>query len=245
MPCICNVCTSPGRMDPASSAARITARCAKPLGAVKPLDRPSWFTAVDASDTRPGGIRSASIASSTKTPIASPRTYPSADASRVLHLPSGESIPAAKNVAVALCATMECAPHAAARSISPFHNSVAAMCVETMEELHAVSTESAGPCMPKTKHRRPAAQLRVFPVAMYGCTGSAAPGPPWFQNGMMCECWYPWSAMPTNAPHPTDPHPLPSRSSPREDSVHSSAARACINISKSWRCCGSINSASV
>ena len=34
VPCICNVCTSPGRMDPASSAARITARCAKPLGAV-------------------------------------------------------------------------------------------------------------------------------------------------------------------------------------------------------------------
>ena len=56
VPCICNVFTSLGRMDPASSAARITARCAKPLGAVKPLDRPSWFTAVDASDTRPGGI---------------------------------------------------------------------------------------------------------------------------------------------------------------------------------------------
>ena len=35
---------------------RESPRVRQTAGAVKPLDRPSWFTAVDASDTRPGGI---------------------------------------------------------------------------------------------------------------------------------------------------------------------------------------------
>ena len=57
----------------------------------------------------------------------------------VLHRLSLESMPAAKNVAVALWAMMECAPHAAARSISPPHSAVVAKWVLTMEEEHAVS----------------------------------------------------------------------------------------------------------
>ena len=54
-------------------------------------------------------------------------------------------------------------------SISPFHNAVVARCVETIEEEQAVSTDNAGPCMANTKHIRPAAQLKVLPVAMYRC----------------------------------------------------------------------------
>jgi hypothetical protein len=65
----------------------------------------------------------------------------------VLHLEAGLSMPAAKKVAVAEDSTMECAPAAAARSTSPPHSAVAARCELTMEEEHAVSTDSAGPCI--------------------------------------------------------------------------------------------------
>ena len=116
MPCICSVCKSAGLSAPALRAMDITACCARPLGAVSPLERPSWFTAVDAiiipdSETK---LTPVARASRIKTPIASPRTYPSAAASIVLHRLSGESIPAAKNIAVASWAMTECAPHAAA-----------------------------------------------------------------------------------------------------------------------------------
>ena len=109
MPCIWRVCKSAGLSAPALRAMDITACWASPLGAVSPLERPSWFTAVDEIITAQSmsKVRSAAQASIIKIPIASPRTYPLASASIVLHRLSGDSIPAAKKVAVASTAMIE------------------------------------------------------------------------------------------------------------------------------------------
>ncbi len=68
---------------------------AGPLGTVSPLLGPSWLTAeprTTASTESPS--RSASLSRlSTTTPQPSPRTYPSAAASKVLQRPSGANIP--------------------------------------------------------------------------------------------------------------------------------------------------------
>ena len=83
-----------GATPACASAARITASWAGPLGAVRPLLRPSWLTAVPRITAR---MRSPSACASerrlsTTTPQPSPRTKPSADASKVLQRPSGASI---------------------------------------------------------------------------------------------------------------------------------------------------------
>ena len=78
-----------------ASAARSTACCAGPLGTVSPLLAPSWLTAEPRTTASTGSpSRSASVSRlSTTTPQPSLRTYPSAPASKVLHWPSGDSMP--------------------------------------------------------------------------------------------------------------------------------------------------------
>ena len=74
----------------------MTRFCAGPLGTVSPVLVPSWFAA-DPSTTPQ--IRSPSAWASlsrfrTTIPHPSPRTKPLAEASKALHCPSGDSIPA-------------------------------------------------------------------------------------------------------------------------------------------------------
>ena len=78
----------------------MTPCCAGPLGAVKLLLLPSWFTAEPkmqamAEEDVPSCVISCSIAEAQ----ASPLTYPSAALSRVLQRPSGASMPARLNMA--------------------------------------------------------------------------------------------------------------------------------------------------
>ena len=78
----------------------MTASWAGPLGAVRPLLRPSWLTAVPLITAR---MRSPSASASlsrfkTTTPQPSARTNPSAAASNTLQRPSGASIRAFESV---------------------------------------------------------------------------------------------------------------------------------------------------
>ena len=78
----------------------MTPCCAGPLGVVKLLLLPSWFTAeprmqATTDDDMPSWVISCSMADAQ----ASPLTYPSAALSRVLQRPSGASMPARLNMA--------------------------------------------------------------------------------------------------------------------------------------------------
>ena len=73
----------------AAAAARTAAMIscwAGPLGAVRLLDRPSWLMALPRSSSPKDSRLAASAGASAMAVHASPRTYPSADASRALHL---------------------------------------------------------------------------------------------------------------------------------------------------------------
>ena len=65
--------------------------CAGPLGAVREADLPSWFTAPPTTATTPPAEEEEE---SRRHCTASALVYPFAEASSVLHLPSGASIPA-------------------------------------------------------------------------------------------------------------------------------------------------------
>ncbi|MEQ1506347.1 MAG: hypothetical protein ABMB14_29220 [Myxococcota bacterium] len=142
--------TSDGSTPAFRSAARITACWAAPFGAVSPLLRPSWFTAVPritATIRSPSASASASRFSTTR-PAPSPRPYPSADASNVLHRPSGDSAPSFEKYTVGSGAHSRFAPPASPTSISPRRSASTARWTDTSDELHAVSTVIAGPVNP-------------------------------------------------------------------------------------------------
>lgn len=118
-----------------------------PCGAVKPLLRPSWFTAEPASiactnagsttDARPSRI-------ATRKP--SPRPYPSASAPNDLQRPSGASACTCVMAAVAPSGSSTAlAPAAAAKAHSLLRSAVAARCAATRELLQAVLVGTHGP----------------------------------------------------------------------------------------------------
>ena len=74
----------------ALAAVRRSTSCAGPFGAVRLLDLPSWFTAVPKMTER---ISSLEHSPSATTTVPSPRPYPSAMLSKVLHRPSAASAP--------------------------------------------------------------------------------------------------------------------------------------------------------
>ena len=88
VPCICSCDTCLPSRFPACMACLMTPCWEGPLGAVRLLLRPSWFTALPERRIRPGSMPSGTADAGTNIahPTASARTYPSADASKVLHL---------------------------------------------------------------------------------------------------------------------------------------------------------------
>ncbi len=81
-------------------------------------------------------------------PQPSPRTKPSAAASKVRHRPVGESIPMRAKDIVVLAPSMRVTPPASARSHSPSRRAWQARWTATSEEEHAVSSATQGPCSP-------------------------------------------------------------------------------------------------
>ena len=146
----------------------MTRFCASSLGTVSPWLAPSWFIAAPRMTPQ---MRSPSASASarrfrTTMPQPSPRTYPFAEASNVLHRPSGDNIPAFPRSSSSRPDRIVCTPPASARSASPRNRADTAWCTATSDEEHAVSSAIAGPSRPSAKATRPMAVLKDVPVTV-------------------------------------------------------------------------------
>ncbi len=93
VPCASTTSTSAADSRALASAARITRCWEGPLGAVRPLDAPSWLTALPLTTARTGcPLRRASDSrSTTSMPTPSAQPVPSASAENARHRPSTDS----------------------------------------------------------------------------------------------------------------------------------------------------------
>src|SRR5688572_902810 len=107
-----------------------------PFGAVRPLLRPSWFTADPriTAITRSPSDTASQRRLSTITPPPSPRTYPSAPASNVRQRPPLDIILACENTRVGSADSNRLTPPANARLHSPRLKLLTARCVATSDD---------------------------------------------------------------------------------------------------------------
>ncbi|CEZ57124.1 Uncharacterised protein [Mycobacterium tuberculosis] len=98
----------------------ITSRCASAFGAVMPLDRPSELVAEPrtTASTRSWSRTASANRLSTTTPQPSPRTNPSALASKLLHRPVGDSADHLDSAMAVNGDKVSCTPPANATSVS-------------------------------------------------------------------------------------------------------------------------------
>ncbi len=150
VPCASTASTSDGNSPAEASAARITRCCAGPFGAVRPLDAPSWFTALPRStpSTRRPLARASESRSSSSSPAPSPQPVPSASAENALQRPSAARPRWWANSTNAVGAAMTVTPPASAIEHSPDRSDCAARCRATSDDEQAVSTVTAGPSSP-------------------------------------------------------------------------------------------------
>jgi hypothetical protein len=163
VPCASTTSTSWGSSPALASARRMTRCWAGPLGAVSPLEAPSWLTAVPrtSAQTRCPLRRASDSRSSTSTPAPSDQPTPSARAENDLQRPSlALAGNPAKNSGVAMTVT----PAASARPHSPARSAWHARCSATSDDEQAVSSVTAGPSRPSTYARRPETTLLANPV---------------------------------------------------------------------------------
>ena len=139
----------------------ITASCASPLGAVSELERPSWFAALPwriiEFDTNVCLHNRICIIP------ASARTYPSADASRVLQWPSAESILDISNIKEERSSSVRFIPprqHPRMWVSNVRWN----MVTQIKADEQAVSTHTLLPLSAKVYEIRPLATLAIVPV---------------------------------------------------------------------------------
>src|ERR1017187_2694017 len=102
---------------------------------------------------------------STTTPHPSPRTKPSAEASKVLHRPSAAIMCDFEKLISSSGARITLTPPARAIRQSPSRRLGQARETATREEEQAVSSEMLGPCKPRVNDTRPEATLWQVPVA--------------------------------------------------------------------------------
>ena len=199
--------------EAAATTPLIRAACAGPEGAVRLEDLPSCPTA-EATSRASGEMpeeeeeeeeAEASEASSateeeeaspslqsTAARTPSPLPYPSADASKVLHLPSGERACSPEMVQVVIGSSRALTPPTTAASASklllppekeeegeefspvplppplPVVSALNARCAATSDAEHAVSVATQGPCSPNANETRPQRYEMPFPVAAAG-----------------------------------------------------------------------------
>ncbi len=149
-----------------ASAARITRCCEGPLGAVRPFEAPSWFTALPRMTASTGWpLRRASdrrSSSSMDAPSAMP--MPSAEAENALQRPSWARPRWREKPTSAPGVAMTVTPPARAREHSPVRSACAARCRATSDDEQAVSTVTAGPSRPRVYETRPEITLVEAPV---------------------------------------------------------------------------------
>ncbi|GAA3673013.1 hypothetical protein GCM10022420_061880 [Streptomyces iranensis] len=124
VPCPSTASTSPGVNRASARARRMTRSCDGPLGADRPLDAPSWFTALPRNTPSTGcpSRRASDRRSSSTTPTPSPQPVPSAAAENGLHRPSDAKPPCAANSANTPSVASTVTPPASASEHSPFRS---------------------------------------------------------------------------------------------------------------------------
>ncbi|AKA09222.1 hypothetical protein SAZ_40845 [Streptomyces noursei ZPM] len=179
VPCASRASMSPGARRALASAWRMTRCWDGPLGAVRPLEAPSWLMAEPRRTASTGWpLRCASESRSTRTmPTPSARVMPSAASENALQRPSWARARCRLNAMNGLGVVMTVAPPATARVLSPLRSDWQARCSATSEEEQAVSTVTAGPSRPNTYDRRPDSTLGLLPVTMWPSAPSPAPRP--------------------------------------------------------------------
>ncbi len=166
VPCASTASTSAAD-SPALARARRMTRCWDgPLGAVSPLEAPSWLTALPrrTASTWCPRSRATDSRSRTTTPTPSAQPVPSAAAANALQRPSAASPRCRENSTKAPGFAMTVAPPASAMEHSPCRSDCAARCIATSDDEHAVSMVTAGPSKPNTYDTRPDATLDDPPV---------------------------------------------------------------------------------
>ncbi|PSK43397.1 hypothetical protein B0E38_07854 [Streptomyces sp. 111WW2] len=161
VPCASTTSTSEALSRAPASAWWMTRSWEGPLGAVRPLEAPSWLTAeprTTASTRWP--LRRASDSFSTSSrPTPSDHAVPSAAAAKDLILPSSASPFCREKSTKPLGLPDTVEPPASAIVDSPLRTDCTARCSATRDEEHAVSTDTAGPSKPKVYAIRPDATL--------------------------------------------------------------------------------------
>eukprot|EP00966_Prymnesium_polylepis_P116647 2696193-Prymnesium_polylepis.1 len=137
--------------------------CAVAFGAVRLALFPSARTAHE----RISSSRLCSSMVSADAPTPSPRTYPLARASNVLHRPSVDSMPARAKRSDTCGKSVRFTAAASAALQSDERRLTIAQSRATKAEEQAVSTLAHGPCTPRAKDRRPEAIETCVPVAAY------------------------------------------------------------------------------
>ncbi len=151
VPCPSTASTSAGVSRASARAARITRCWEGPLGAVRPLEAPSWLTALPriTASTRCPCRRASDSRSTSRTPTPSPQAVPSAAAANALQRPSAASPRCLLNSTNMNGRAITDTPPTSASSHSPSRSERAARCSATRDAEHAVSTVIAGPSRPK------------------------------------------------------------------------------------------------
>lgn len=120
---------------------------------------------ITASTGSPSRSASARRFRTTK-PQPSPRTYPSAAASKVLQRPAGDIIPDLEKAIGGNGESIRFTPPASARLDSPRCKLSHARCTATSEDEHAVSTHRLGPWQRRKCESRPATLLAAKPMPL-------------------------------------------------------------------------------
>mmetsp|Transcript_29797 Transcript_29797/g.90179 ORF Transcript_29797/g.90179 Transcript_29797/m.90179 type:complete len:418 (+) Transcript_29797:1056-2309(+) len=169
--------TSDNKMSDALQASLSKTTSAGPLGAVKPADFPLFMVCAPvmvpasgkSSLTRSPSTKLSGLARTTATPVASPLTCPSADASKEKQRPPGERNPDADIAGHQAPAITKLTPMAQASSCTypgPFFSTDSeAKYTQLRPDAASVSIARLAPLQPKQKLSRPAQILGEPPVA--------------------------------------------------------------------------------
>ena len=135
------------------------------MGTVGPALAPFWFTAEPRITAQMRSPSASASASRFRTTIPQPSllTKPFADASKVLHALSGDSIPNSAISRVNPGDSTALTPPTRARSTSPCRNPATAWCAATSDAAQLSITGIVGPWRPSLKATRPTAMLPAVP----------------------------------------------------------------------------------
>ncbi|GAA1688602.1 hypothetical protein GCM10009680_30170 [Streptomyces yatensis] len=151
VPCASTASTWAGVSRASVSAWRMTRCWDGPLGAVRPLDAPSWLMALPRTMASTGWpfLRASDSRSTSSMPTPSPQPVPSAPSANALQRPSGARPRWRLKLMNARGLFITVTPPVSAIEHSPLRSAWMARCSATSDAEQAVSTVSAGPSRPK------------------------------------------------------------------------------------------------